>query len=278
MERRQVGTPWRGGRGGGQINPPPPPPPPNTHNKHETSFSPYPGPLLLKVIFFSPFFKIGPAVTFVSQWLERQTSEPSDFWPKDPGFGLLAGRGAGHFFCLFGSTCEDLFVPDPLSCARHAPRFVCTLKIPYPSVVKEWTSQPVVWSHTKILHTPGETPEDGMWLPKRYVTAHEKTRLIGHFWENEVFGSICFKGNIGETPETRSGAHMCLPECIDTILSWTELINLKTAEKNRKQNCISSNRFYFIAIWHIRFQQEIICALCKIANCVLSLVFSCSVA
>ena len=33
-----------------------------------------------------------------------------------------------------------------------------------------------------------------------------------------------FKGNIGETPERRGGAHIGLPERIDTILNWTELI------------------------------------------------------
>ena len=31
------------------------------------------------------------------------------------------------------------------------------------------------------------------------------------------------KGNIGETPERRGGAHMGLPVRIDTILNWTEL-------------------------------------------------------
>ena len=34
----------------------------------------------------------------------------------------------------------------------------------------------------------------------------------------------CFKGNIGESPERRGGAHMGFPECvIYTILNWTEL-------------------------------------------------------
>ena len=35
-----------------------------------------------------------------------------------------------------------------------------------------------------------------------------------------------FKGNIAElpqVPERRGGAHMGLPECIDTVLNWTEL-------------------------------------------------------
>ena len=42
-----------------------------------------------------------------------------------------------------------------LSCAWHAPKLVCTLKIPYPSVVKEWASQPECGTRTKILHTLG---------------------------------------------------------------------------------------------------------------------------
>ena len=33
----------------------------------------------------------------------------------------------------------------------------------------------------------------------------------------------CFKGNIRETPERRGGAHVALPERIDTILNRTEL-------------------------------------------------------
>ena len=33
----------------------------------------------------------------------------------------------------------------------------------------------------------------------------------------------CFKVNIGETPERLGGAHMGLPECLDTICNWTEL-------------------------------------------------------
>ena len=52
--------------------------------------------------------------------------------------------------------------------------------------------------------------------------------VVVWFWCCVLFGQSdqrwnCFKGNIGETPERRGGAHMGLPECIDTILNWTEL-------------------------------------------------------
>ena len=36
----------------------------------------------------------------------------------------------------------------------------------------------------------------------------------------------CFKGNIGGTPERRGGAHMGLPKRIDTILNWTDELNI----------------------------------------------------
>ena len=39
------------------------------------------------------------------------------------------------------------------------------------------------------------------------------------FLENQTnIGTVSIKGNIGETPERRDGAHMGLPECIDTNL------------------------------------------------------------
>ena len=61
----------------------------------------------------------------------------SEFKPEDPRFDPLAGQGEGQFFCPpRDNSCVDLFVPDPHFCVRHAPKFVCTLKIPYLSVVK----------------------------------------------------------------------------------------------------------------------------------------------
>ena len=55
---------------------------------------------------------------------------------------------------------------------------------------------------------------------------------------------------------------------------------MKTAEFfSWKQNCTISNRFDFIVIWPILLTQEIKQKLhlsCKIANCILSLVFSCA--
>ena len=53
----------------------------------------------------------------------------SEFKSQDPGFSPLAARqGEEQFPCP--SAGADLRV-------RHAPKFVHTLKIPYPSVVKE---------------------------------------------------------------------------------------------------------------------------------------------
>ena len=64
----------------------------------------------------------------------------SEFKSKDPGFDPLAGQDAYQF----------LVPPSELLCrlVRVCMNSVCvrTLKIPYPSVVKEPASQPVVWS------------------------------------------------------------------------------------------------------------------------------------
>ena len=60
---------------------------------------------------------------------------------ENHGFDLLAGQGGVQL-------CRLCFIPDPLSCVRHGPKFVHTLKIPYPSVVKE----PVVWKHGSTAH------------------------------------------------------------------------------------------------------------------------------
>ena len=75
-------------------------------------------------------------------------------WVRSP-------NGAGWEAALLSlriNSCGDLFVPDtppptPPACVRHAPIFVHTLKIPYPSVVKKYASQPVVWvTHTHIAY------------------------------------------------------------------------------------------------------------------------------
>ena len=55
----------------------------------------------------------------------------------------------------------------------------------------------------------------------------QEEALNDRHWEDEKGPSDqhwnCFKGNIGETPERRGGAHiMGLPEQIDIILNWTE--------------------------------------------------------
>ena len=60
-----------------------------------------------------------------------------EFKSEDPEFDPVAGQGVGQFLSLQVNSCADFFVPDPPSCLWHAPTFVRTLKIPYPSVVKE---------------------------------------------------------------------------------------------------------------------------------------------
>ena len=60
-----------------------------------------------------------------------------EFKSEDPEFDPVAGQGVGQFLSLQVNSCADFFVSDPPSCLWHAPKFVCTLKIPYPSVVKE---------------------------------------------------------------------------------------------------------------------------------------------
>ena len=64
----------------------------------------------------------------------------SEFKSEDLGFDpLAAGQDGGAvFLSLRVNSCADLFVPDPpLRVYSTAPKFVRTLKIPYPSVVKE---------------------------------------------------------------------------------------------------------------------------------------------
>ena len=65
-----------------------------------------------------------------------------EFKAEDPGFDPQAGQcGTTVFLSLRVNSCADLFVPDPPPffkiCVWHTPKFVRTLKIPYPSVVKE---------------------------------------------------------------------------------------------------------------------------------------------
>ena len=58
----------------------------------------------------------------------------SKFKPEDPGFRV---RGTFSFLFHRVNSCADPPPPPPTlpSCVRHAPNFVRTLKIPYPSVV-----------------------------------------------------------------------------------------------------------------------------------------------
>ena len=61
-----------------------------------------------------------------------------DSWnsnPKTLGSIPWRGRVRSSFSVPPSQPCADLFVSDPRSCVWHAPKFVRTLKIPYPSVV-----------------------------------------------------------------------------------------------------------------------------------------------
>ena len=68
----------------------------------------------------------------VAQWLVHRNSNP-----KTLGSIPRRGRVRDGFLSLQVNSCADLFVPDPLSCVWHTPKFMRRFKIPYPSVLKE---------------------------------------------------------------------------------------------------------------------------------------------
>ena len=77
----------------------------------------------------------------------------SEFKSEDPGFDPLAEQGDELVFSVPSSQllCRLVYASPPFVCtARQALKFVRTLKILCPSVVKEEASQPVVWSHIQI--------------------------------------------------------------------------------------------------------------------------------
>ena len=62
----------------------------------------------------------------------------SEFIFEDPGIDPMADQGEAQFFCPSESTLVQIGLRlTPPSSIRHALKFVRTLKIPYPSVVKE---------------------------------------------------------------------------------------------------------------------------------------------
>ena len=68
--------------------------------------------------------------------------------PWVPGFDPLAGQAKRQFLCSAESTLVQTYwclTPIRVS-LRHAPTCVRTLKIPYPSVVKELAPKPLVWN------------------------------------------------------------------------------------------------------------------------------------
>ena len=76
-------------------------------------------------------------ITYIYGGRSSVVSEP-EFKSEDPGFDPLVGQRKGQFLLpLRVNSCADLFVSDLPSCVRHALKLLRTLKIPYPSVVKE---------------------------------------------------------------------------------------------------------------------------------------------
>ena len=71
----------------------------------------------------------------VAQWFDSRISNPKTLGSIPP----LAEQGKGTVFLpLRVDSRTDLFVLAPPSCVRHAAKFVRTLKIPCPSVVKQF--------------------------------------------------------------------------------------------------------------------------------------------
>ena len=77
----------------------------------------------------------------------------SEFKSDDPGFDPLVGQGEGQFFYPSESTLvQACLCLTPPSCGQPAPTFMRTLKILYPSVVKEYRPHSQWYGHTKIMH------------------------------------------------------------------------------------------------------------------------------
>ena len=78
---------------------------------------------------------------------EFKSEEP---WVRSPG---VTGWGTAEFSVppsqLLGRIVCDW---PPIVCAARTLSCARTLKIPYPTVVKEWASLPVVWKHENTAH------------------------------------------------------------------------------------------------------------------------------
>ena len=61
----------------------------------------------------------------------------SEFKSEDPGFDPLAEQGERHVFCPSESTLVQTCYQTPIPFVCMAPKFVRTLKIQYPSVIKK---------------------------------------------------------------------------------------------------------------------------------------------
>ena len=79
----------------------------------------------------------------------------SEFKSEYPGFDPLVKQGEVQVFfypseSILVQTCLCL---TPIRVyARHAPKCVRTLNIPYPSVVTQQASEPVVWNHENTAY------------------------------------------------------------------------------------------------------------------------------
>ena len=114
------------------------------------------------------------------------------FKSEDPGFNPLVGqvmKGSFVFLFLRVSSCADLFVPDPPSCVRHAPKCGLTLKIPYSSVVNKRVGLTAGGMVTQILHTQTRLVINQSWVAacfpsgKRPEISHEENSN----WDNKIF-------------------------------------------------------------------------------------------
>ena len=81
----------------------------------------------------------------VGQWLERRNSNP-----KTLGSIPRRGRVSRQFFCPSESTLGQTCLCLTPSCVRRSPKYVYTLKIPYPAGIKEAHSW--WYGNTKTLH------------------------------------------------------------------------------------------------------------------------------
>ena len=123
--------------------------------------------------------------------------------------------------------------------AKHLSQVTCILK-----GLKCW-----VWD-TTCRHMPRtshhRSPGGERHRKGKHSTIFLERMRKGHRQWDQHWN--CFKGNTGETPEKQGGAHiyMGLPERIDTILNWTELVLLLLLSSFGPFSCLLSIHFFQI--------------------------------